>query len=411
MFHPIRKFFWACAGTTHSILNTKECETEHSKYVGIGATILTTGLLAGVSGSYAFFMVFPSVKWATAFGCFWGLMIFNFDRYIVLSIKKKEPREGVSMRDQLANLGREFIIALPRLCLAALLAVVIAKPLELKLFEREILLEMDFLRDDKIKEYQQQQQPAAAQGGDSASHIEGLEKKNQDLRAEIKAARDLYEEKNKIAQNEADGIGVPRRAGEGKVYEGKLKDAERLLEEYEDIKKEKNRLIALNNEEIVRLQAVQNQQAQNNQQKTLMTDGLATRLEAFSRLKDKNRDVQRTNLVLMAIILILEMAPIITKFFAGYGPYDKLVEVAERKVLLDKHLELERLEGEAKRRLDSHQHTQQTLLDVQETFFEEVRSGARNIRPNSITQAEWEDVKSAIIEKAVHDLRPNGYDK
>ena len=63
---------------------------------------------------------------AIAFGIIWGLVIFNLDRFIVSTLRKDEL------------FWNEFKLVLPRLVLAVILAIVISKPLELKIFEKEI---------------------------------------------------------------------------------------------------------------------------------------------------------------------------------------------------------------------------------------------------------------------------------
>ncbi|HEX3143538.1 MAG TPA: DUF4407 domain-containing protein, partial [Pyrinomonadaceae bacterium] len=88
-------------------METEGCKTEGSKYTGIGAAIFTTGILAGVSASFAFFTVFHSLKTAVAFGIFWGFMIFNLDRYIVVSIKKKKIDSHTTWKDRLKALAGE----------------------------------------------------------------------------------------------------------------------------------------------------------------------------------------------------------------------------------------------------------------------------------------------------------------
>ena len=119
--NKVKEFFWFCSGATPSLL--KKCPTENSKYTGIGATILFTGIFAALSGGYALYTVFDAYFPAILFGLLWGAMIFNLDRYIVSSIKK----EGRPLK--------EFRTAIPRIILAVLLAFVIAKPLEMKMFE------------------------------------------------------------------------------------------------------------------------------------------------------------------------------------------------------------------------------------------------------------------------------------
>ena len=120
----LKQFFWVCSGVHIPLL--KKSEVESSKYAGIGATIFFTGIFAAVAASYALYTVFDNGWIATAFGMVWGLMIFNLDRYIVSSMRK----EG--------NTLREFKTALPRIILAVLISIVIAKPLEMKIFEKEI---------------------------------------------------------------------------------------------------------------------------------------------------------------------------------------------------------------------------------------------------------------------------------
>src|SRR5688500_13748424 len=117
----LTSFFIFCSGSDAELL--EKCPTEISKYAGIGATIFFTGLFAALAGGYSLYTVFDNVWFAILFGVAWGLMIFNLDRYIVSGIRKEgRPR-------------REFVMAIPRILLAMLISVVIAKPLELKIFE------------------------------------------------------------------------------------------------------------------------------------------------------------------------------------------------------------------------------------------------------------------------------------
>ena len=54
----INYFLWWCAGARPEIL--EEYPTEHSKYFGIGGTILFTALMASFAGGYAFFTAFQN---------------------------------------------------------------------------------------------------------------------------------------------------------------------------------------------------------------------------------------------------------------------------------------------------------------------------------------------------------------
>ena len=142
-FSQLQRFFWVCSGTPIAII--EKYPTEHSKYFGIGATIFFTALFAGLSGGYAIYFVFSGSTfasvWALLFGLIWGVAIFNLDRYIVSSIKKS------------AKGWKQFLQASPRLVFAVLIAVVIVRPLELKIFDKEI---REQLRARYLSDQQQQ---------------------------------------------------------------------------------------------------------------------------------------------------------------------------------------------------------------------------------------------------------------
>src|ERR1700709_204051 len=124
----ITRFFWFCSGAHIDTL--KKYPIEHNKYVGIGATIFFTALFASLSGGYAMYFVFNgdafAVGFAILFGLIWGLAIFNMDRYIVSSINK----EGTT--------NQQILQASPRILLAIMIGIVISRPLELKIFDKEI---------------------------------------------------------------------------------------------------------------------------------------------------------------------------------------------------------------------------------------------------------------------------------
>ena len=119
------RFLWWCAGAHQKLL--KKFPSEYSKYAGLGGVILATFILASLSGGYAVHSVFGNPAWTFLFAIIWGLIIFNFDRFLVSTMRKY----GVSRRKQLW-------MAAPRVALALLIGVTIARPLELKIFEKEI---------------------------------------------------------------------------------------------------------------------------------------------------------------------------------------------------------------------------------------------------------------------------------
>lgn len=139
----VSRFFWFCSGVHADTL--KNFPTEHNKYVGIGATIFFTALFATLSGGYAMYFVFSgddaAVFFAILFGLIWGLAIFNMDRYIVSSISKN------------ASVNKQILQATPRILLAIMIGIVISRPLELKIFNKEIRekLKLSYLNGQRSK--------------------------------------------------------------------------------------------------------------------------------------------------------------------------------------------------------------------------------------------------------------------
>ena len=131
LVNSFNQFLLFSSGANLEILARDRCSGERSKYASIGATILLTAILASFSGGYALYTVFNSQAAAIAFGLFWGVMMFNLDRFLILSTRKEKK----------ASLQQLFMF-LVRLTVAVFLAVIVAKPLELKIFEKPIMAEI-----------------------------------------------------------------------------------------------------------------------------------------------------------------------------------------------------------------------------------------------------------------------------
>ena len=128
----INEFLWTCAGVNKNVL--RYCPSDYAKYAGIGGTILFTALMAALSGGYALNFVFDNTYIAVAFGIFWGLLIFNLDRFIVNTMYS-DGKHTISWA--------ELKSGLPRIIMAIFLGIVISTPLELKIFEDNIKMQIE----------------------------------------------------------------------------------------------------------------------------------------------------------------------------------------------------------------------------------------------------------------------------
>ncbi|MEM9548673.1 MAG: DUF4407 domain-containing protein [Bacteroidota bacterium] len=306
----LTSFFLFCAGADQSIL--KRTPTDVNKYSSIGATVFFTGIFAAIAGGFALYSVFKSVPVAIFFGVTWGLMIFNLDRYIVMSIKKKD------------NKWQELGMAFPRLVLAVLIAFVIAKPLELKLFESEINSELVLKEQQRFKEQEE------AVRTRYSPEIERMQADIEVLNAQIEAKRAKRDQLNQLAIEEADGTGGSGMRNLGPIYKAKKKDADNSQKELE------NTLVTLNPEIEAKRTEIKNMEALMNGDLTKMEkvklDGFAARLDALGNLASKSSTIFWASIFITLLFIAIETAPLFVKLISERSPYDFRLDQHESMV-------------------------------------------------------------------------------
>lgn len=324
----ITSFFILCSGADSQLL--QKCPTETSKYAGIGATIFFTGLFAALAGGYALHMVFDSVWIASVFGFLWGLMIFNLDRYIVSSMRKD------------GKFGRELLSASPRIILAIIISIVIAKPLELKIFEKEINPELIIMEQEVRTRQEEKVKLRFANAQDS------LKDEIDQLRGAVVAKTRERDTLAIIAQQEADGTGGSRKKNLGPIYVVKKADADRSNEELHQLRN-------LNQQKIqtIEAQIAQNDKALRSEIAAIertAVNGPAARLEALDRLAENSSAIAWANWFILLLFIALETAPVLVKLISARGPYDNLLKVEEHNFLAMETEEMSKTNAAVKER-------------------------------------------------------------
>lgn len=317
----------------------EQCPSERSKYAGIGATIFFTGLFAAMAAAYALFTVFDSYWISILLGLLWGSMIFNLDRYIVSSMRKD------------TRPYRELLTALPRIVLAVVISIVIARPLELKIFEKEIESELIVM----------EQQVYARQEGELKVRYDAtlsqLRHDVQTLKSEIEQKSSQRDALVLAAQQEADGTGGSKRRNLGPIYKVKKADASTAEKELQD-------LIRTNSQRIAELETRidETQREMNGEIGALVRkklNGPAARLEALSRLTEQSQAMWWAHIFIMVLFLIIESAPILVKLISRSGPYDSLLHVTEHQYRCDEIEAIAMKTAEAKKRTEGLAQTEQ----------------------------------------------------
>ena len=303
----LKNFFITCSGVDKNLI--ENCSNgEQNKYVGIGATVFFTAVMATIAGSYALFTVFDNLFAAIFFGLVWGLLIFNLDRFIVSTIKKSDSK------------WKEFLQASPRILLAVIIAIVISKPLELKLFEKEInqvlLTEKNQMTLDNKTQIAAQFTPEISKIN---SEISGLKQEIITKETETNALYETY-----IA--EAEGRKGTKLLGKGPVYKEKREKHDTALKELNQLKKANAEKIATKETSIASL--IENQKLNETKTQPIIAnfDGLMARINALSKLP------WLPSFFIFLLFLAIETSPIFAKLISPKGEYDFKLEEEESAV-------------------------------------------------------------------------------
>lgn len=300
----LKQFFILCSGADRDLLEGCS-EGEQTKYVGIGATVFFTAVMAFLASAYALFTVFDSIYPALIFGYVWSLLIFNLDRFIVSTIKK---------RDRFFD---EFLQATPRIMLAIIIAIVISKPLEIKIFEKEINTVL--LKEKNEMELANKKQIGTYFKSDLDKNKGEIAALKADIVKKEKEVNALYS----TYITEAEGTAGTKKLGKGPVYKEKREKHDAALKEYETLKAANEAKIAEKEKAAVQLQADLDKKVSQTQPIIEGFDGLMARINALNKLP------WLPSFFIMLLFLAIETSPIIAKLLAPKGEFDFKQEEAE----------------------------------------------------------------------------------
>ncbi|WP_105001564.1 DUF4407 domain-containing protein [Aureicoccus marinus] len=333
-------FLHFCSGADTDIL--RNCSnSEKYKYAGIGAVVLFTAIMAAISASYALFTIFENQITAVGFGLIWGLMIFNLDRFILTTLKRRgvlaEGRTAEYIHEQ-ANrsivMGQvqspekrtryqsiPIMQATPRLLLAVVIAIVISKPLEMKIFEKEI--DQIILEEQNALSLSNRDQIGSLYN----PQIEAMSAEVVRLRDEITAKEIENNELYATYIAEAEGRAGTGLLGKGPVYKEKREKHDASLAALQALKVSNGEKIASLETQIASLQGEYETAVASTQPVIDNVDGLMARLSALNKLP------QLPSMFIMLLFLIIETAPIIAKLLAPAGEYeDRLANAEDEKL-------------------------------------------------------------------------------
>ena len=299
-----KSFFILCSGADKDLLDGCS-EGEQTKYVGIGATVFFTAVMAFLASAYALFTVFDSIYPAIAFGIVWSLLIFNLDRFIVSTIRK---------RDQF---GAEFLQATPRIILAVIIAIVISKPLEIKIFEKEINTVL--LKEKNAMALNNKKEVANYFKSDLDKNKTEIDKLKSEITKKEKEVNTLYE----TYITEAEGTAGTKKLGKGPVFKEKIAKHDLAKQELDTLQKTNLAKIVVMEKNTKTLQTDLDKKVTEAQPIIDGFDGLMARINALDKLP------WLPSFFIMLLFLAIETSPIIAKLLSPKGEYDYKLEDLE----------------------------------------------------------------------------------
>ncbi len=320
-----------------------------NRYIGMAATLTFTSVVAGLSAATALTIALHARLWvAIVLGIFWGLLIFNLDRLLLVTLSKDDS-------NRVKILG-----VLMRVALAACLAVAISTPVTLIIFEKEINQELAVTQAAQDSAYQAQlatytqgktlagyenQLTANENTLNSGTIIDkaGAAKVSEDLILQNAAYQNYLQQVARV-EGEVEGTSGTHRPGCGPVCAVESAGVQQALDQYnaavKQTKQDEAAETTYQNQETQRLKAQDTtltgeisaiKQAQAAQvaayaKTTASSDGLLARIEALWRLGGSQPAARISHLFVFMVFFIIELLPILMKSFQLWGSKTKYEE-------------------------------------------------------------------------------------
>lgn len=371
-------FLWWCSGAHQSLL--KQFPSEHSKYAGLGGVILATFVLATVSSGYAIYSVFGNIGWTIGFAIIWGLIIFNFDRFLVSTMRKY----GISRRKQLW-------MTVPRVALALLIGITISRPLELKIFEKEINtrvvqnIHAKVLMNDSLLQ------------AENKLLLTNAETERNRLTLRKSTLEDTLYQLQQAYVKEADGTAGSGQRGIENLTRLKIDAYQKALARFSPELKQLATDIADQDSIMNGARGTIEEKRKQYETAAIGNVGFLERNKALSDLAREESSVFWASLFISLLIVLIEVGPILSKLIMPVGPYDvalakeELTQMAasendmrkDKDVLFEKKKIFYQKQREVSSQLaEKMQSLQQKHIDEELDKWERGEWSARDHRPS-----------------------------
>lgn len=294
----ITRMLCNCAGADTTTLN--QCNSAEQKKIAIiGSCVLITPLIGIASGTFAILTFSNSLPVSLAFGLLWGLIIFIIDRAVVSNTRPGEFNLGV----------------VARIMLAAIFALVIAVPMELKVFE------------DAIRE------KLAINLSSTVNLVnKDIDQKISGIQSGIAKDKEKVDELRLSYIGEVDGSSGSKVANRGPIALEKEKLWIQEVTLFEIMSAEKQKEIEnLNNQRLEKIATITDTQAH----------GFLGRMRALGKLSEEDKTVWWGIWLIRLFFLSIELTPILIKLSSGRNGnayYEIVQQNGEMAIIVNQQL-------------------------------------------------------------------------
>lgn len=379
---PWQQFLWWLSTAEKELIST--CVIDRNRYAIVGMTVLGTWLFATFAWTYFFTTVTSSWVASILLGLFMGGIILSIDRALIKGISRNNKKRIVPL--------------LFRGVLAMTIGLFMAQPALLYLFDKEIKVQVSIDNEQRKREKRSSQDSVYA-----ANKKELLDKKTllqtqlSNRYNEVGTARDRF-------ISETDGTGGSGKIGLKDIAQAKQRTYQQLDTDYRLLETQLRPQITSIDSTLAVIEKNIATEQQNFE--ALLNTGFITRIEALNHLVSNNTSVAFRYYLLVAILMLIELMPVIAKTLLPNGSYDEKVrlrEEIEKELTQNNHkreLALKELYNQSVFDQDSafiHSFLQEAAEERKQKMKEQVAAWKGN--PDQSLNTTWKDMKTDMMLK------------
>ena len=319
----LMRLFWKACGADRYLLE-RSTYSDQVKFFCLGGIVIATGLLAGVAGGYAIYTIFEprgqfalnddeihgtTFLMACIFGSIWGLIIFNIDRFIVTSTGKGDGTEKITRQ--------EFASAIPRIIMGLIIALTISKPIEIRIFQKEIEAALTGEQQVFIEE-----RSSEIRKKYKTNHFDRIDEEESSVRAmESNMRADIKEKEAQMNEEETKGGGSSAVSNRGPQWRKLEKERDQLNAQLPFVQEEMREKLKELEEEKKKFFEKRDTELANVEKKAQSMGGLLKRIQLAHEVAGWG-----ISIFITLLFIVIELTPIFFKMMLIKGPYDYMEE-------------------------------------------------------------------------------------